>query len=108
MFARTAGLGMDFKDQVDAGRIEVRPIASAELSLGQFVARICTAVEQRNARLVVIDSLSGYLAAMPGEAFLMLQLHELLAYLGQKAVTTLLVYGQKGLLRSRQRSATWM
>jgi circadian clock protein KaiC len=97
LFARAAGLGRDFKDQVDAGRIEVRPIASAELSLGQFVHKIRTAVEQRNARLIVIDSLSGYLAAMPGEASLMLQLHELLAYLGQKAVTTLLVYGQKGL-----------
>jgi circadian clock protein KaiC len=97
LFARAAGLGMDFKEHVDVGRIELRPIAAAELSLGQFVARIRTVVEQRNARLVVIDSLSGYLAAMPGEAFLMMQLHELLAYLGQKAVTTLLVYGQKGL-----------
>lgn len=96
-FARAAGLQTDFKDQVDAGRIEARPIASAELSLGQFVHAIRKAVEQRNARLIVIDSLSGYLAAMPGEAQLMLQLHELLAYLGQKAVTTLLVYGQKGL-----------
>jgi circadian clock protein KaiC len=97
LFARAAGLGMDFKQQVDAGRIEVRPIASAELSLGQFVHVIRTAVEQRQARLIVIDSLSGYLAAMPGEESLMLQLHELLAYLGEKAVTTLLVYGQKGL-----------
>ena len=97
LFARAAGLGIDLKDQVDAGRIEVRPIAAAELSLGQFVHLIRTAVEQRNARLVVIDSLSGYLAAMPGEASLMLQLHELLAYLGQRAVTTLLVYGQRGL-----------
>jgi circadian clock protein KaiC len=75
----------------------VRPIASAELSLGQFVHVIRAAVEQRNARLIVIDSLSGYVAAMPGEVSLMLQLHELLAYLGEKAVTTLLVYGQKGL-----------
>jgi circadian clock protein KaiC len=95
--ARASGLGIEFKDQVDAGRIELRQVAATELSLGQFVARIRTAVEHRNARLVVIDSLSGYLAAMPGEAFLMLQLHELLGYLGQKAVTTLLVYGQKGL-----------
>lgn len=99
LFGRAAGLGMDFKDQVDAGRIEVRPIASAELSPGQFVHAIRTAVEQRDARLIVIDSLSGCLAAMPGEASLMLQLHELLAYLGQKSVTTLLAYGQKGLFR---------
>jgi circadian clock protein KaiC len=97
LFARAAGLGMDFKDQVDAGRIELRPIASAELSLGQFVHVIRTAVEQRNARVIVIDSLSGYVAAMPGESSLMRQLHELVAYLGQKAVTTLLIYGQKGL-----------
>jgi circadian clock protein KaiC len=97
LFARAAGLGMDFEEHVDAGRIEVRPIASAELSLGQFVQVIRTAVEQRDARLVVIDSLSGYLSAMPGETAMMPQLHELLAYLGQKAVTTLLIYGQKGL-----------
>jgi circadian clock protein KaiC len=97
LFARAAGLGMDLKDQVDAGRIEVRPISSSELNLGQFVYVIRTAVEQRHARLIVIDSLSGYLAAMPGEVSLMLQMHELLAYLGQKAVATLLVYGQKGL-----------
>jgi circadian clock protein KaiC len=84
LFARAAGLGMDLKGQVDAGRIELRPIASAELSLGQFVHGIRTAVEQRNARIIVIDSLSGYLAAMPGETSLMLQLHELLAYVGQK------------------------
>jgi circadian clock protein KaiC len=105
LFARTAGLGMDFKDQVDAGRIEVRPIASSELSLGQFVHVIRTAVEERHASLIVIDSLSGYLAAMPGEASLMLQLHELLAYLGHKAVTTLLVYGQKGLFTVSPTSA---
>jgi circadian clock protein KaiC len=97
LFARAAGLGTDFKEHVDAGRVEVRPIASGELSLGQFVHVIRTAVEEREARLVVIDSLSGYLVAMPGEAAMMPQLHELLAYLGQKAVTTLLVYGQKGL-----------
>jgi circadian clock protein KaiC len=58
-----------------------------------------TAVEQRKARLIVIDSLAGYLAAMPGEASSMLQLHELLAYLGQRAVTTVPVCGQRGLLR---------
>jgi circadian clock protein KaiC len=97
LFARAAGLGIEFKDKVDAGLIELRQIGAAELSLGQFVDRIRRAVEQRNARLIVIDSLSGYLAAMPGEAFLMVQLHELLMYLGQRAVTTLLVYGQKGL-----------
>jgi circadian clock protein KaiC len=97
LFARAGGLGMDFKARVDAGLIEMREIAAAELGLGQFVHKIRMAVQERGVRLVVIDSLSGYISAMPGEIMPMLQLHELLTYLGQRAVSTLLVYGQKGL-----------
>jgi circadian clock protein KaiC len=75
----------------------MREIAAAELGLGQFVHKIRMAVQERSVRLVVIDSLSGYISAMPGEIMPMLQLHELLTYLGQRAVSTLVVYGQKGL-----------
>jgi len=48
----------------------------------------------------VIDSLNGYLNAMPEERFLTIQLHELLTYLGQQGVVTLMVVAQRGLLGS--------
>ena len=86
----------------------LHPLASAEVSLGQFVHGIRRAVQQRNARLIVIDSLSGYLAAMPGEASLMLQLHELLAYFGEKAAITLLIDGQKELFTVAPSTPIWI
>ena len=70
----------------------------AELSPGELTHRICEAVEQRNARIVVIDSLNGYMNAMPSERFLLIQMHELLMYLGKMGVVTLLVMAQHGLM----------
>jgi circadian clock protein KaiC len=55
-------------------------------------------VEERDAAVVVIDSLNGYLNAMPEERFLTIQLHELLMYLGQKGVATLLIGAHQGLI----------
>src|SRR6185295_2903925 len=55
-------------------------------------------VEENDTRVVVIDSLNGYYHAMPQEQFLVLQLHELLAYLGNQGVVTLLVLAQQGLM----------
>jgi circadian clock protein KaiC len=48
--------------------------------------------------LIVIDSLNGYLNAMPSEQFLTLHLHELLTYLGQRGVTTMLLMTQHGIV----------
>ena len=57
-----------------------------------------TAIEKDNARFVVIDSLNAYLQAMPGEKFLILQMHEILSYLNQQGITTVLVLGQHGVI----------
>ncbi len=46
----------------------------------------------------MIDSLNGYLNAMPDERFLIVQLHELLTYLGHAGVATLLIGAQHGLI----------
>jgi len=54
----------------------------------------------RGARLIVIDSLNGFLQAMPGEHFLALHLHELLTYLNHKGVVTLMILAQAGLVGS--------
>ncbi len=96
--ARSAGLGMDLKGHMDAGRVGVQQVDPGELSPGEFADAVRRAVERDGARVVVIDSLNGYLQAMPEERFLTIQLHELLTYLGQQGVVTLLVVAQHGLL----------
>jgi circadian clock protein KaiC len=95
---RCAGMGMDLAPHIESGRIKVRQIDPAELSPGEFVHAIRHAVEQDKAAVIVVDSLNGYLNAMPDERFLIVQLHELLTYLGQSGVATLLVGAQHGLI----------
>jgi len=95
---RAAGLGIDLARQIEAGRIAVRQIDPAELSPGEFAHAVRQAVSQFKASIVVIDSLNGYLAAMPSEKFLVIQLHELLTYLGQCGVATLMVGAHQGLI----------
>jgi circadian clock protein KaiC len=96
--ARTKALGIRFKQGVEAGEVSIQQIDPAELSPGEFAQLVRQAVEQNKARVVVIDSLNGYLHAMPDEKFLTAQLHELLTYLGRKGVTTLMVVAQHGML----------
>ena len=96
--ARSANLGMDLRPYLDSGQLALRQIDPAEMSPGEFVTHVRAAVEQRGARVVVIDSLNAYLQSMPGEKFLRLQMHELLSYLNQRGVMTLMVLGQHGIL----------
>ena len=78
--------------------IRFQQIDPAELSPGEFAANVRRSVERDKARLIVIDSLNGYLNAMPDERFLILQMHELLTYLGQQGVLTIMVLAQHGLV----------
>ena len=100
LFARARGLGMDLQTPVSEGRVSVKPIDVAELTPGEFAQMVRRGVEEDGVRLVVIDSLAGYTHAMPEAHSLLLHLHELLTYLGQKGVTTLLVITQHGILGS--------
>src|ERR1700747_157849 len=68
------------------------------MSPGEFTQLVRDAVEKRNVRVLLIDSLNGYLNAMPDERFLVLQVHELLSYLNQLGVLTIMVLAQHGLL----------
>jgi circadian clock protein KaiC len=97
LLARSAALGMDLQQYLQRGLIRVQQIDPAEMSPGEFAQVVRAAVEE-GARMVVIDSLNGYLNAMPEERFLTIQLHELLTYLAQQGVVTLLVVAQHGLL----------
>ncbi|HEX8119274.1 MAG TPA: ATPase domain-containing protein, partial [Pyrinomonadaceae bacterium] len=95
---RAAGLGTDLRAQVESGRLTIQQVDPAELSPGEFAHAVCEAVEGGGARVVVIDSLNGYLQAMPSERFLTAQMHELLTYLNQHGVVTLLVMAQHGFM----------
>ena len=96
--ARARTLGLPLQAALDSGRIRFQQVDPAELSPGEFAATVRRSVEVDGARIVVIDSLNGYLSAMPDGRFLILQMHELLTYLGQRGVLTILVLAQHGLV----------
>lgn len=98
LLVRARGLGMDVQPHIQQGRVKIQPVDPAELSPGEFAHAIRAAVEDLHASLVVIDSLNGYLNAMPGERFLHMHLHELLMFLGQQGVATILVSAHQGLV----------
>jgi circadian clock protein KaiC len=96
MIERSKGLGMDVTEHMKSGLLEIEQIDPAELSPGEFVLRIRRMVDEQNLRVLVLDSLNGFLNAMPNEQFLAMQLHELLSYLGQLGVATLMTMAQHG------------
>jgi circadian clock protein KaiC len=98
LLTRASELNIDLSSAVDRGQASVRQVDPAELSPGELTHAIRVAVEQDEVKLVVIDSLNGYLNAMPEERFLAVQLHELLTYLGQRNVATILVCAHSGLI----------
>jgi circadian clock protein KaiC len=98
MNARARTLGLPLESAVERGDIRIEQIDPAELSPGEFANLVRQSVERDKARIVVIDSLNGYLNAMPEERFLVLQMHELLSYLSQLGVLTILVLAQHGLV----------
>ena len=98
MLARSSAMGMDLQPHIDSGHLQVFQIDPAELSPGEFASWVRTAVEKDKVRFLVIDSLNAFLQAMPGEKYLLLQMHELLSYLNQQGVITMLVLGQHGII----------
>lgn len=107
MLQRADGLGMPLREFTGKGLIEIRAVDPAELSPGEFAHIVREAVERgsgKNVRIVAIDSLNGYLNAMPEERFLTAQMHELLTYLGHMNVITFLVVAQHGLLANAMKT----
>jgi circadian clock protein KaiC len=98
LLARCRGIGMKIKEGALKGEVALRQIDPVEISPGEFVSMVRQAVEKEDARVVIIDSLNGYLNAMPQDNFLTAQLHELLSFLNNKGVTTFMVLAQSGLM----------
>ncbi|APQ14207.1 circadian clock protein KaiC [Pseudomonas oryzihabitans] len=100
LLKRAESMGMPLPRYIEEGLLVVHQIAPAELSPGEFAWRVRRDVEEHDCRMLVLDSLNGYLAAMPQEQQLILQMHELLSYLSQSGVVTFLINPQHGLVGS--------
>ena len=97
MLTRAQALGLNLAEHIKSGAIAVEQVDPAEISPGEFAYRILRGVEA-GCKLIIIDSLNGYLNAMPGEKYLNNQLHELSSYLNQQGVITILILAQHGLV----------
>jgi len=95
---RLESIGMHVRAEISKGTLSMIQVDPATLSPGEFAAQIRADVDENDTRVVVIDSLNGYLTSMPGERDLNVHLHELTSYLNQKGVATFLVYTQHGLV----------
>lgn len=98
LLERTKGLGIDIQGLMENGRLIVQQVDAAELSPGEFTARVRECVEADDVRTIIVDSLNGYQAAMPEEHYLLLHMHELLQFLNRRGVTTFLTVAQHGLV----------
>jgi circadian clock protein KaiC len=95
---RASGMGFDLQPFLQSGLLHLRQVDPAELTPGELTACVRDAVESGGVRVVVLDSLSGYLNAMPEEQFMMLQMHEVLSYLNQQGIVTILILAQHGMV----------
>jgi len=98
LLARGRALGFDIEPWIQKGLLHLQQVDPAELSPGEFTAAVRHSVEEQGARIILLDSLNGYLNAMPDGQFLILQMHELLSYLGQQGVMSMMVLAQHGLV----------
>lgn len=98
MRARAAGLGIPLDEQLDSNRVMVRRVDPAQLSPGEFVALVRQLVISDGVRTLVIDSLNGFIYAMPNERFLIIHLHEMLSFLAARGVTTIMTLAEHGVI----------
>jgi circadian clock protein KaiC len=95
---RADGLGLALRAYVESGRISIDQVDPAQLSPGEFIQTVRERAQEKGARIVVIDSVNGYLNAMPEEQLLVVHLHELLTFLSQRGILTILVITQQGVI----------
>lgn len=102
MVRRGESLGMPVQRLIDEGKIVARQVDPAELPPGEFIHIVQDGIEKGGGRVVVIDSLNGYLQAMPAASFLAIQLHEMQTFLALQGVVTLMTVAQHGILGQMQ------
>ncbi len=95
---RAQHLGMPLETAIADGRVHVHQIDPAELAPDEFSDLVRQAVEKHGSRVIVIDSINGYFTAMPDARYLILQMHELLAFLAERGIASILTMAQSGLM----------
>ena len=98
LLTRATGVGMNLRSAVREHKVTLRQVDPAEMTPGEFAQIVKEGVEKKNTRIVVIDSLNGFLNAMPQERFLTIHMHELCTYLAQQGVLTILIMAQHGMV----------
>jgi circadian clock protein KaiC len=98
LLVRSAGIGLHIHQGLGPGEIAIRQIDPVAISPGEFAQLVRRSVEHNGARVIIIDSLNGYLNAMPQNSFLTAQLHELLSYLNNQGVATFFTVAQSGII----------
>jgi circadian clock protein KaiC len=104
LIARSAGIGMRINEGSGPGQIAIRQIDPVAISPGEFAHDVRDSVERGGARVIIIDSLNGYLNAMPQNNYLTAQLHELLSYLNNQGVATFFTVAQSGMIGANMTS----
>jgi circadian clock protein KaiC len=93
---RAQGQGLDLDHHLETGALHLIRVDAAECSPGHFSHRLRRLVDENGVRFVAIDSLNGYLHAMPDVQFMHLHIHDLMSFLGGRGVVTLVTMTQPG------------
>jgi circadian clock protein KaiC len=93
---RSGDLGMEMRPFVQSGQLQLQSVDTGELTPGEFSHIIRRAIDG-GAKVITIDSLTGYFLAMHQQEMLNTQMHDLLAYMSKCGVLTLLVVALHGL-----------
>ena len=98
--ARCDALGMRASERIASGNLIVEQIDPGVASPGEFSHMVGRCVEADGVRLVGIDTLNGYLNAIPTTEAPVTRMHELLSYLSERGVATLIILAQHGMVGS--------
>ncbi|HKN66137.1 MAG TPA: ATPase domain-containing protein [Gemmatimonadaceae bacterium] len=94
---RSEGLGMDLREPLGDGRLTLQQVEPTEMSPGEFANEVARAIDEDDVRMIIIDSINGYMQSMPEERLLPIQVHELLSFLANRRVTCIMTLVQQGI-----------
>ena len=97
---RSDALEMSVRKEMKSGQLTLRQVEPTDLSPGEFASEVVRAVLEDGVKLVVIDSINGYMQSMPEERLLPIQIHELLSFLSNNGVTCIMSLVQHGIFGS--------
>ena len=94
--ARCDALGMHARERIASGQLILQQVDPGVTSPGEFSHRVRRLVDEEGVRLIGIDTLNGYLNAIPTTDTPIVRMHELLSFLNERSVATLIVLAQHG------------